>query len=188
MNQVPVYDSRIIAAKWKGQILERPINKGVLVDFSVCFRFWRSRVWIPAGSRGIGEANPYLKNHLIIENHLSKKSRAQSLYLGELRHLFREAMHHPKTLIGQELLHQTIVNYKKFYSNKNYQSITFWHNNLNFNGLCTVILCSKLTLSITILKITNICRWNRYHFLRFTDIGSAIKDAGFGIKRYRLKK
>lgn len=35
------------------------------------------------------------------------------------------AMHHPKTLIGQELLHQTIVNYKKFFSNKNYQSITF---------------------------------------------------------------
>ena len=97
------------------------------------------------------------------------------------------AMHHPKTLIGQELLHQTIVNYKKFFSNKNYQSITFWHNNLNFNGLCTVILCFKLTLSITILKITNICRWNRYHFLRFTDIGSAIKDAGFGIKRYLLK-
>ena len=26
------------------------------------------------------------------ENHLSKKPRAQSLYLGELRHLFREAM------------------------------------------------------------------------------------------------
>ena len=26
------------------------------------------------------------------ENHLSKKLRAQSLYLGELRHLFREAM------------------------------------------------------------------------------------------------
>ena len=98
------------------------------------------------------------------------------------------AMHHPKTLIGQELLHQTIVNYKKFFSNKNYQSITFWHNNLNFNGLCTVILCFKLTLSITILKITNICRWNRYHFLRFTDIGSAIKDAGFGINRYLLKK
>ena len=35
------------------------------------------------------------------------------------------AMHHPKKLIGQELLHQTIVNYKKFFSNKNYQSITF---------------------------------------------------------------
>ena len=98
MNQVPVCDSRKIATKWKWQILERPINKGVLGDFSVCFRFWRSRVWIPAGSRGIGEANPYLENHLIIENHLSKKSRAQSLYLGELRHLFREAMHHPKTL------------------------------------------------------------------------------------------
>ena len=28
------------------------------------------------------------------------------------------AMHHPKTLIGQEFLHQTIVNYTKFFSNK----------------------------------------------------------------------
>ena len=28
------------------------------------------------------------------------------------------AMHHPKTLIGQALLHQTIVNYTKFFSNK----------------------------------------------------------------------
>ena len=27
------------------------------------------------------------------------------------------AMHHPKTLIGQALLHQTIVNYTKFFSN-----------------------------------------------------------------------
>ena len=26
------------------------------------------------------------------------------------------AMHHPKTLIGQEFLHQTIVNYTKFFS------------------------------------------------------------------------
>ena len=28
------------------------------------------------------------------------------------------AMHHPKTLIGQALLHQTIVNYKKIFPNK----------------------------------------------------------------------
>ena len=28
------------------------------------------------------------------------------------------AMHHPKTLIGQALLHQTIINYTKFFSNK----------------------------------------------------------------------
>ena len=28
------------------------------------------------------------------------------------------AMHHPKTLIGQALLHQTIVNYTKFFSDK----------------------------------------------------------------------
>ena len=28
------------------------------------------------------------------------------------------AMHHPKTLIGQEFLHQTIVNYKNFFLTK----------------------------------------------------------------------
>jgi len=32
--------------------------------------------------------------------------------------LLTSAMHHPKTLIGQALLHQTIVNYTKFFSNK----------------------------------------------------------------------
>jgi len=32
--------------------------------------------------------------------------------------LLTSAMHHPKTLIGQALLHQTIVNYTRFFSNK----------------------------------------------------------------------
>ena len=43
-------------------------------------------------------------------------------FLSELRNKTRQfltsAMHHPKTLIGQALLHQTIVNYTKFFSNK----------------------------------------------------------------------
>ena len=54
--------------------------------------------------------------------------------------------------------------------------------------LCEVTLCKKVTLSITILKFVNIWRQIIYHFLGLIDIGSAIKVAGFGIKRYLLKK
>ena len=35
-----------------------------------------------------------------------------------MANLLTSAMHHPKTLIGQTLLHQTIVNYKKIFPNK----------------------------------------------------------------------
>ena len=44
--------------------------------------------------------------------------------------LLTSAMHHPKTLIGQALLHQTIVNYKKIFPNKiikvSLSDITIW--------------------------------------------------------------
>ena len=49
MNQVPVYDSRKIAAKWKGQILERPINKGVLGDFQRLFPVLKVQGLNPCG-------------------------------------------------------------------------------------------------------------------------------------------
>ena len=36
----------------------------------------------------------------------------------EESYFLTSAMHHPKTLIGQEFLHQTIVNYKNFFLTK----------------------------------------------------------------------
>lgn len=50
----------------------------------------------------------YITNNLAVFLSISCKFRVFSLFL-------TSAMHHPKTLIGQELLHQTIVNYKKFF-------------------------------------------------------------------------
>ena len=41
----------------------------------------------------------------------------RTYYFGSIRFL-TSAMHHPKTLIGQALLHLTIVNYTRFFSNK----------------------------------------------------------------------
>ena len=35
-----------------------------------------------------------------------------------INYFLTSAMHHPNTLIGQALLHQTIVNYKKNFPNK----------------------------------------------------------------------
>ena len=126
---------RVMNASIRDDYKRRNIRLHVIQGMSLHTAFAVMQLRPPIDGQTERNGGGIKRKRLVLDKELLQTVTLPAGYINEpvsilleypsLTHFLTSAMHHPKTLIGQELLHQTIVNYKKCFSNKNYQSITF---------------------------------------------------------------